>query len=166
MRTHSRRDKVAPSLNRQISEEGPQWSNLFLIEPVDSAHGESGPASAPTEQIDDYHHQSHDQQQVNQTSSHVQAKAQQPENQKYSHNRPKHNRSPLYYPSLTAFLSRETVVSDFPHSRQTRLARGVISPQNGHILCERTSSACGLNNVSNVLRNFRTEARRRPREGR
>jgi hypothetical protein len=25
--------------------------------------------------------------------------------------------------------------SDFPHSRQEVFARGVINPQNGHILC-------------------------------
>jgi len=26
--------------------------------------------------------------------------------------------------------------SDFPHSRQDLLDRGVINPQNGHILCD------------------------------
>jgi hypothetical protein len=74
------------------------------------------------------------------------------------------NASP--YACFSAFLSNETALSDFPHSRQTRLARGVISPQNGHILCDRTSSLRGLKIASNVPRNFRAEARRRPRDGR
>ena len=48
------------------------------------------------------------------------------------------------YPCYASFLSRETALIDFPHSRQTRLARGGISPQNGHILWERTSWVRGL----------------------
>lgn len=35
----------------------------------------------------------------------------------------------LIYPCFASALSRETALSDLPHSRQTRLARGVISPQ-------------------------------------
>lgn len=70
------------------------------------------------------------------------------------------------YPCFASILSRETALSDFPHSRQTRLARGVIRPQYGHILCNRPSSLRGLNIASNVPRNFRAEARRRPRDGR
>ena len=73
---------------------------------------------------------------------------------------------PTGYPCCASFLSRETAVSDFPHSRQTRLARGVISPQNGHILCDRTSWTCGLNIASNVPRNSRADASRRRRDGR
>src|SRR6185437_10732152 len=35
-------------------------------------------------------------------------------------------------------------LSDLPHSKQQVLVRDVINPQNGHILCEWTSSARGL----------------------
>src|SRR5437660_11537198 len=67
---------------------------------------------------------------------------------------------------LSAFLSRETSVRDFPHSRQTRLARGVIRPQDGQTLCDRTSWTCGLNVANNVRRNCHVDARRRRRDGR
>jgi len=70
------------------------------------------------------------------------------------------------YPCFASTLSRETALSDFPHSRQTRLARGVIIPQNGHILCNRTSWLCGLKTVTIFSTNSRREARRRRREGR
>jgi len=70
------------------------------------------------------------------------------------------------YRCFASILSRETVLSDFPHSRQTRLARGVISPQNGHILCDRTSWVRGRKLASNFPRNSRREARRRWRGGR
>jgi len=52
--------------------------------------------------------------------------------------------------------------SDLPHSRQDELDRGVISPQNGHILCDaypRTGGASVANSleteaakVANLLR--------------
>jgi hypothetical protein len=70
------------------------------------------------------------------------------------------------YPCCASFLSRETALIDFPHSRQTCLIRGVISPQNGHILCDRTSWIRGLNLDSNFRRDSRAEASRRRREGR
>jgi hypothetical protein len=70
------------------------------------------------------------------------------------------------YPCFASILSMETALSDFPHSRQTRLARGVISPQNGHILCDRTSWPRGRKVASNFPRNSRREARRRRRGGR
>jgi len=70
------------------------------------------------------------------------------------------------YPCCASFLSRETALIDFPHSRQTRLTRGVISPQNGHILCDRTSWIRGLNLDSNFRRDSRAEASRRRKEGR
>ena len=72
---------------------------------------------------------------------------------------------PVYH-CFASTLSRETVLSDFPHSRQTRLARGVISPQNGHILCNRTSWVRGRKIANNFPRNSRREARRRRRGGR
>jgi len=70
------------------------------------------------------------------------------------------------YPCFASTLSRETALSDFPHSKQTRLARGVISPQNGHILCNRTSLARGRKVASSFPRNSLIEARRRRTEGR
>ena len=70
------------------------------------------------------------------------------------------------YACFSAFLSNDTVLSDFPHSRQTRLARGVISPQNGHILCDRISCLWGLTIANNVPRNSRADVNRRRREGR
>ena len=102
---------------------------------------------------------------MNQTTGNLQAEAQQPQNQKRSDNRPKHIDS-YGYPCCASFLSRETALSDFPHSRQTRLARGVISPQNGQILCDRTSWTRGLNIANKVPRNCRADASRRRRDGR
>jgi len=84
----------------------------------------------------------------------------------YSDNCPKSIDDLLVYPSCTAFFSRETALSDLPHSRQTRLARGVISPQDGHILCGRTSWTSGLTIASSLPRNSRAEASRRRRVGR
>lgn len=49
-----------------------------------------GCPTAPAQQIHDNHDQRHNQQQVDQSSSNVQAEAQEPQNQKYSNNRPKH----------------------------------------------------------------------------
>jgi hypothetical protein len=49
-------------------------------------------------------------------------------------------------------------MSDFPHSRQNRLARGVISPQNGHILCDRTSGVRDLKIATSFPRNSLMEA--------
>jgi hypothetical protein len=136
----------------------------------------SGRSAAAANQVDDDHHQRYKQQQVNQASGHVQAESQQPQNQKYSDNRPKHVNL-LVYPCcrfiLVALLpgcassgSRETALSDFPHSRQTLLARGVISPQNGHILCDRTSWVCGLSVASKARKKSRNEASCRRKEGR
>jgi hypothetical protein len=46
--------------------------------------------AASAQQIDDHYNQGDDQQYVNQTAGHVQAKTQEPQNQKHSDNRPKH----------------------------------------------------------------------------
>jgi hypothetical protein len=46
--------------------------------------------SAAAQQVNNYHHQRYHQQQVNQTAGDVQAKAQQPQNQQHSNNRPEH----------------------------------------------------------------------------
>ncbi len=70
------------------------------------------------------------------------------------------------YPYYADFLSRETSRRDFPHSRQTRLALGVISPQNGHIICTRTSWTRGLSVPSALARDCHADASRRPRDGR
>jgi hypothetical protein len=50
----------------------------------------SGRAAAAAQQINDYHDESNDQYQVNQTTGHVQAETQDPQNQQYPNNRPKH----------------------------------------------------------------------------
>jgi len=84
----------------------------------------------------------------------------------YSDNCPKSIDDLLVYPSCTAFFSRETALRDLPHSRQTRLARGVISPQDGHILCGRGSWTSGFTIASSLPRNSRAEASRRRRVGR
>jgi len=36
---------------------------------------------------------------------------------------------------FTSFEFGGMALSDFPHSRHNRFARGVINPQDGHILC-------------------------------
>ncbi len=61
------------------------------------------------------------------------------------------------YPScLASFTFGGAGLSDLPHSRQNRLARGVISPQNGHILCDWNCWDCGLNNASNFGKKAKT----------
>jgi hypothetical protein len=72
---------------------------------------------------------------VNQTSGHVHTEAQKPQNQKNSNNRPKHIDLLClsFYPCRASFGSPGMARSDFPHSKQNLWARGVISPQNGHI---------------------------------
>jgi len=48
------------------------------------------------------------------------------------------------HPSCFAsFAFGGIVLSDFPHSRHNRFARGVIKPQNGHILWARNGWGCG-----------------------
>jgi hypothetical protein len=44
--------------------------------------------------------------------------------------------------------------SDFPHSRQDDLDREVISPQNGHILCEAKPRSGGVSDANS----FETDA--------
>jgi len=52
------------------------------------------------------------------------------------------------HPSCFAsFGSTGTALNGFPHSRQNRLARGVINPQNGHILCDWNCWASGMSSV-------------------
>jgi len=48
---------------------------------------------------------------------------------------------------------------DLPHSRHV-LWRDVIKPQNGHILCDRTSLACGVSIVSNFANKSAIKASR------
>src|SRR5437660_9480006 len=50
-------------------------------------------------------------------------------------------------------LDGETGLSIFPHSKQDGLAREVINPQNGHILCDRNSRAGGLSGANSVPNN-------------
>jgi hypothetical protein len=49
---------------------------------------------------------------------------------------------------------------DLPHSRQDDLRQGVINPQNGHILCNRTSCACGVSVSSSFPKKLVTGIRR------
>jgi hypothetical protein len=61
---------------------------------------------------------------------------------------------------LTCYADRVTPIcyqagaSDFPHSRQEFLARDVINPQNGHILCDAKPGALGVT----AANSFETEA--------
>src|SRR5437667_12909005 len=48
----------------------------------------------------------------------------------------------------------------FPHSKQDVLAREVINPQNGHILCDRNSRAGGLSVANSFPNNAVLKARR------
>jgi hypothetical protein len=50
----------------------------------------SGRAPPAAQQINDYHYQGNHQYQVNEPTRHVQAEAQEPQNQQYSNDRPKH----------------------------------------------------------------------------
>jgi len=59
-------------------------------------------------------------------------------------------------------------LSILPHSKQDILARDVINPQNGHILCDRTSRARGISPATSFLNRslakasrLRTRARRK-----
>jgi len=118
--------------------------------------GKLSDRAAAAQQIDDHHNQGNDEQYVNQTTGHVQAKTQDPQNQKHSNNRPKHVsllssffcvQPYCVQPCGASFRPAGTPLSGFPHSRHNLLARGVINPQNGHILCDRTS--CGFNVATN-----------------
>lgn len=84
-----------------------------------------GCASAAAEQIDDYHHQRYNQQQVNQTSGHMQAETQQPQNQKHSNNCPKHINLLVYLP-LSCILALDLKGSERFAALETKLlgARG------------------------------------------
>jgi len=57
--------------------------------------------------------------------------------------------------------------SDFPHSRQDEFARGVISPQKGHILCAakpRDGGATDANSFDTDPLNLENLLRRRSRK--
>src|ERR1700746_2998333 len=63
-----------------------------------------------------------------------------------------------FYPSCFAsFTFGGAGLSDLPHSRQNRLARGVIKPQNGHTLCDWNSSDLGFNIANNFGKNAKTD---------
>jgi hypothetical protein len=79
------------------------------VEPSDRA-----PAA---HQIHDDHDQGDHQQQVNQSTRHMQAKAQEPQNQKYRNNRPKHFQSPSFIPDVppSAQWGREPATFRIPN---------------------------------------------------
>jgi hypothetical protein len=80
----------------------------------------SGRSAAAANQVDDDHHQRYKQQQVNQASGHVQAESQQPQNQKYSDNRPKHVNL-LVYPCCRFILVALLPAQGKPHSATFRI---------------------------------------------
>ena len=64
--------------------------------------------------------------------------------------------APLYPSCFASRTLAGAGLSDLPHSRQNRLARGVIRPQNGHILCDWNCWDCGLNIVSSFGKKAKT----------
>src|SRR5229473_1414297 len=56
--------------------------------------------------------------------------------------------------SCDTYLVMPAGASDLPHSRQEFLDRDVISPQNGHILCDAKPGAAGVIDANS----FETEA--------
>jgi hypothetical protein len=92
---------------------------------------------------------------MNQTAGDVETEAKKPQNQKHDENCPKHIDLLRSFERRQEIDVREKLVYiagagaiDFPHSRQDGFDRGVINPQNGHILCDRTSRACGASTAS------------------
>ncbi len=67
---------------------------------------------------------------------------------------------PMHYPCRASFRSTGSALSGLPHSKQSRLARGVINPQNGHILCDPTCWAWGASVDRNLLNRSAMEASR------
>jgi hypothetical protein len=61
--------------------------------------------SATAQQIDDQNNQPYNQQQVDQTSAHMQTETQKPQNQKHHKNCPKHSHIPLLLASTTKEFS-------------------------------------------------------------
>jgi hypothetical protein len=57
---------------------------------LDSQCPSSNRTSSSAQQVDDQNHQPHNQQQVDQTSAHMQTETQKPQNQKNNQNGPKH----------------------------------------------------------------------------
>jgi hypothetical protein len=124
---------------------------LFTRGSISLCPESSGRAPATVNHTDHNHHRRHNEGQMNQTSSPMQADAQKPE----TYNR---STAPIVQslsissvqPCRASFRSGGIPRSGFPHSKQNRLARGVINPQNGHILCEPICCAWG----ASVARTF------------
>src|SRR5579862_7243828 len=57
-------------------------------------------------------------------------------------------------------LEPYTGLRDLPHSKQNALCRGVINPQNGHILCNRTSVRFGTRIADTLLNSRAMKAKR------
>jgi len=72
------------------------------------------------------------------------------------------------YPQLASFRSSYMTPSGLPHSKHNGLPRGVIKPQDGHILCFPKAGAAGLTIPSNFVNEPRMTAirlrKRRPIE--
>jgi hypothetical protein len=64
------------------------------------------------------------------------------------------NRVTLVMPIVSRLTCYQAGASDFPHSRQEFLARDVINPQNGHILCDAKPGTLGVT----AANSFETES--------
>ena len=97
-------------------------------------------------------------------SPHMKAESEKPQNSQYHKDRPQHVDSPYVpirnYSCGTSFRASGMPLSDFPHSIHSRLERGVISPQNGHILCDPYSLLGIFNPASSSVNRRATEATR------
>jgi threonine aldolase len=66
----------------------------------------------------------------------------------------------LSYFYLASFLFSGTAASEIPHSKHSSFERGVINPQEGHILCDGTSAFAGVMRASIFLNRSAMKANR------
>jgi hypothetical protein len=62
------------------------------------------------------------------------------------------------YPRLASFRSSCMTLSGLPHSKHNGFPRGVIKPQDGHILCVPQAGAAGLTIPNNFVNEPRMSA--------
>ena len=81
-------------------------------------------------------------------------------------------RTATLWPSIAAYDFHRHLylgvagASDFPHSRQHVFERGVINPQNGHILCDAKPGAGGVRDANRLATDAVIEASRRRKRSR
>jgi hypothetical protein len=99
----------------------------------------------------------------------VETKTQKPQNQKYYENCPKHVDLLTSIPvEQFIYLGLPAGAKDFPHSIQDDLDRGVINPQNGHILGDAKPRPAGVsdrNSLETDARIAENRVRMRSRNG-